>query len=117
MVSSYCPGFSLPVCEIRPAKATLLVALWPMNESVPPLMRRCLPTIWVKLKVTVACSLSENENVVPIGVLLALRRACATAGGRGVSLGTDGAVVVGWVGGVVVASVVEVAARASVVNV
>ena len=77
----------------------------------------------MKPKVTVACSLSENEKVVPVGVfarliraswslsrhLVADWRARATAGGKGVSLGIDG--------DVAVPSPLEVAARASVVNV
>jgi hypothetical protein len=85
----------------------------------------------VKLKVTVARSLSENEKVVPVGVfaplMLASRfpsrhllvdwRAFRTAGGRDVSLGADGEVDVSWAGGVVIVAVVEVAPRISVVNV
>src|SRR5580704_16381286 len=131
---------------MRPWNATLLVPLWPAKESVPATAVRlqaairrffsvCAthvpPTLrppmrWVKLKVTVACSLSENQKVVPVGVFARLTRAsrlpsrhlvvdwrtCRTTGGADVSLGTAGDGEVGWTG-----AVVDVATRASVVNV
>src|ERR1700678_231463 len=129
---------------MRPWNATSSVPLWPAKESVPavtvcpqaglrrffslcathlPLTLRPL-TRWVKLKVTVACSLSENEKVVPVGVFAALMRASrlpsrhlvvdwrasCTTGGGDVLLGGDG--VVNWAGEVVVVSVVAVTPRA-----
>src|SRR5262249_50605281 len=62
------PGLSVFADEMRPWNATLLVPLWPAKLSLPAgtvLLRP--PTRRAKLKVTVACSLSENEKVVPIG--------------------------------------------------
>ena len=83
---------------MRPWKATLLVALWPLNESVPavtvrvhllctappPLWaRHLLPTLRpltrrVKLNVTLACWLSEKEKTLPTGGLLVRRLICAS---------------------------------------
>jgi hypothetical protein len=57
--------------ETRPWKATLLVPSWPVKVSLPAVTARPL-TRRVKLKVTVASSLSENENVVPIGAFARL---------------------------------------------
>ena len=53
---------------MRPWKATLLVPSWPVNLSLPAVTVRP-PARRAKLKVTVACSLSENEKVVPVGAL------------------------------------------------
>jgi hypothetical protein len=56
--------------ETRPWNATLLVPLWPVKVSLPAVTARLPP--WVKLNVTVAGSLSENEKVVPVGALARL---------------------------------------------
>lgn len=95
MMSLYRPGFNSLVREICPAKSTLLAPLRPAKESVAAVTalqlflcriflwiaatqlwpRRHVPWVWTKLKVTEACSLSENEKVVPVGVLPRLMRA------------------------------------------
>jgi hypothetical protein len=72
---------------MRPRKKTLFVPLWPMNDSASrvtvslragfewfllvfathlPMSLRPL-TVWVKKSLTVACSLSVKEKVVPTG--------------------------------------------------
>jgi hypothetical protein len=86
----YAPSGSLFEREIRPWKATLFNPLWPMKESVPCVTVRLqlllcrfrlvwgtqLPptrrpaTCWVKAKLTTACWLRTNLNVVPTGGLL-----------------------------------------------
>jgi hypothetical protein len=87
MISVQRPSGSLLEAEIRPWKRTKLVPAWPAKESVPVVTLRVQrlrfsfsgvlaahlrPTLrplssWVNLKLTDACSLSENENVVPVG--------------------------------------------------
>lgn len=74
---------------MRPSKATLLVPACALKESAPAVVVRSQPALWlflfvcaahlprtlrpatrlVKLKLTVAGSFNEKENVVPIGVL------------------------------------------------
>jgi hypothetical protein len=87
-LSLYLPGGSFLVCETRPLKRIRLAPWWAGRVSVPASIVRVqrglwwlrlwlahLPwTLWpdifrVKLSVTLAGSLSVNENVVPIGRL------------------------------------------------
>ncbi len=92
MVSVYRPGFSLLVREIRPAKVTLFVPLWPAKVSVPAVAGLQIVTFaawWTLVRQAVSdtvsssgrrCAeaqahgcprlLSENEKVVPVGVAL-----------------------------------------------
>ena len=89
ITSVYRPGRSVCAAEMRPWKETLFSPLWPVKESVPAVTLRLQEglwrffvvraaqcplavrpsTLWVKAKLTLACSLSTNEKTVPSGGL------------------------------------------------